>query len=133
MRRRMIVFAVTGVRMLRSGEEPIRLEQADAEDERERQTALRGADDARVLLHASDALLERVQPPRIDQVAFVEQDDIPVAQLIARSLALEQVEAEAAGVRDRDDGIDACQIAELRAQERQHHGQGIGKPGGFDH
>ena len=74
-----------------------------------------------------------VQPLRVDQVALVEQDDIAVAKLIARSLALEQVKAEAAGVRDRDDGIDPCQIAELGAQECQHHGQGIGKPGGFDH
>ena len=75
--------------MLRSGEEPIRLEQADAEDEWERQAALRGADDARVLLHAADAVLERMQLPRVDQVALVEQDHIAVAQLIVRSLALE--------------------------------------------
>jgi hypothetical protein len=124
----MIVSAVTGVRMLRSGEESIRLEHADAEDERERQAALRGADDARVLLHAPDAFLERVQPPRVDQVALVEQDDVAVTQLIARSLALEQVKAEAAGVRDRDDGIDRVRSRNSVRRNVSTTGKGSASP-----
>ena len=133
LRRLAIARALPGLRVLLIGEESIRLEQADAEDERERKAALRGLDDPRALLDPADAALDRPQTRRVDQVALVEQHHVAVAQLIARGLALEQIEAEAAGVRDGDDRIDAGELPELRAQEGQHHRQRIGEPGGLDH
>src|SRR5262245_79065 len=56
-----------------------------------------------------------------------------MAELVARRLAVEAIETEARGIRDRDDRIEPHQIAQFRAQEGERHRQRVGDPGRFDH
>jgi hypothetical protein len=91
-------LVIVCVRACWIGEKPIRLEQPDAEQERERDPALRRAQDARLRLERADRLLERSQPLVVDEIALVEQNDVAVTELVARSLALEAVEAEVGGI-----------------------------------
>ena len=97
------------------------MEQSDAEDEREGDPALGCAQHARLRLDPADRVLGRSQRVGADEVALVEQNDVAVTKLIARSLALEAVEAEVGGVGNGDDRIDAYAIPQFRAQEGEHH------------
>src|SRR6516225_354424 len=94
-------------RMLLRRKKLIELEQADIKDQRERHLALHRADDPRSGLDGPDRGLECLQTLGVDEIALVEQDHIAVDELIAGSLALEQFQAKACGIRDRDDRIDA--------------------------
>src|SRR5262249_34028364 len=67
-------------------EEAIRLKQANAEDEGEHDLALGRAQDARTRRQRADFRLERRQPRAVDEIALVEQNDVAVAELIARRL-----------------------------------------------
>jgi hypothetical protein len=72
------------MRGYRIGEKPIRLEQPDAEQERERDPALGRAQDARLRLERADRVLERPQPLGVHQIALVEQNDVAVTEPVAR-------------------------------------------------
>jgi hypothetical protein len=82
----------------RNGEKAVRLEQSDAEDERERDPALGCAHHPRLRIDASDRRVNRSQLVGADKVTLVEQNDVAVTELVARSLALEAVEAEVGGI-----------------------------------
>src|SRR6266480_2470873 len=78
----------------RNGEKAVRLEQSDAEDERERDPALGCAHHPRLRIDASDRRVNRSQLVGADKVTLVEQNDVAVTELVARSLAFEALEAE---------------------------------------
>ncbi len=111
----------------------VRLKQADAQDQRKRHLAARGAHDARMLRDDADLLRDGIHIMRGDEVALVEQNDVAVDELVACRRALEQVEAEACGVGHRNDRVEPDAIAEFGAQEGQHDRQRVGEAGGLDH
>src|SRR4029077_1947009 len=111
------------MKMIRSVEQLlIRLEQSDAEDQRQRNEASRRSHDPRAVPDPADLLLDLIQAVGADEVAFVEQNSVGVAQLIVRGLAFEKLEAEVPGVCDRNDRVHAYRIAKFRTQEGQHDG-----------
>src|SRR5262249_410904 len=81
-----------GRRRRRNAEKAIRLEQSDTEDERERDPALGCAHHARLRVDPADRRLNRSQRVGAGEVALVEQNDVAVTKLVARSLALEAIE-----------------------------------------
>ena len=83
------VISLEGFGRLRHGnrENAIRLEQSDTEDERERDPALGCAHHARLRVDPADRRLNRSQRGSAGEVALVEQNDVAVTKLVARSLA----------------------------------------------
>src|SRR5262249_7460902 len=107
--------AITG-RMLKKS---IGLKQAHAQNERERNLAAGRIENAGTRGQAPNGLLELAQAYAVDEVAPVEQDDVAIHELIAQRRAFEAIEREVLGIHDGHDGIEANEIAELRAQEGQ--------------
>ena len=115
-----------------NGEKKIRLEQSDAEDKRKRDPALGCAHHPRLRLDLPDRGLNPSQLAGANEIALVEQNDVAVTKLIARSLALEAVEAEVGGIGNGDDRVDAHVVPQFRAQKRENHRQWIGDAACFD-
>jgi len=119
-----------GVRQ--GGQIPIGLKQPDTEDQRQRNAAPRGVDDPRPFRDIADLILDRAHPIGADEIAFIEQDDVGVDQLIACGSAREKIEAEVFGVGDADDRVDAHQVAKFRPQKGQNDRQRVGNPAALD-
>src|SRR5262245_48482888 len=116
----------------RSGEITVRLEEADAEDQRKRNQGSGGSDDPRTRLNFTDSGLYGAQNMVFHQIAFVEQDHVGIAKLVVGGGTVKKIQTEVFGIRDRDHRIEANAIAKFRPQECQNYRQGVGKPGRFD-
>jgi hypothetical protein len=110
---------VTGIGMSRmfgfasSSRIPVRLKGSVAKDQRERHCAAGSADNPRVRSDRTDFVFERSQIFASGEIAFVEENDIRVAQLIVGRRAVEQIEAEIIGIGNRNDPIEADPIAKI--------------------
>ena len=98
-------------------------EQVDVEDQRQGDGGAGRMKDAGVGVFGADAGLDVGDAWRGGDVAFVEQDGVGMAQLMAGGDGVEVVEAEVFGVGDSNDRIETEGFAEFGAEE----GEGYGK------
>jgi hypothetical protein len=116
---------VTVVVMPRGSEITVRRKEVTAEDQGKGDLSPSRAEDSRSLADLADFLLDFVLALFSDEIAFVQQNNVTVTQLIGCRSAFEVVEAEIFGVRHGDDRINANQIAKLRAQQYKHDQQRV--------
>ena len=85
---------VTVVVMPHGDETTVRRKEVDTEDQGKGDLSPSRADNSRSLADPADFLLDFVLALLSDEIAFVQQDDVAVTQLIGCRSALELVEAE---------------------------------------
>ena len=133
----MAVAVIMAVVMGRQGfagrHHPIRLKQADAQQQRQGHLAMAGAQDAGVGFDFLEVALEGREPLLADQIALIEQQDVAVHHLGPGHLALVNRVAEVFGIDQGDDRIEPGGIAQVAAQEGHGHRQGVSQAGGFHH
>src|ERR1700730_8169789 len=103
------------------GEIMVRLEEADAEDQRKRNLGPRGSDDPCIGFDFTDFRFYGAQNMVFRQIALVEQDHVCISNLVVGGGAVEEIQAKIVGIRKRDHRVDADSFAKLRPQERQNY------------
>ena len=116
-------FAVGGVEM----------RPPDAENKCERHLAGDGLQDSGVGIQRLDLGAHRIRCFFIHQIAFVQEDTVGVADLVAGSGVVETIGSEMCRIGDGENGIEPQTLAEFRTGESHCHRHGIGDAGRLDH
>ena len=124
---------VVAVAVVLLGHHLVALEQAHAQQQRQRYPPLHRAQDAGVGLDAAQLAFQVLQARLVHQVALVEQDHVAVHDLCPAHLAFEGVRPEVFGVHQGDDRVEPGGIPQVAAQEGHRHRQRIRQPGGLHH
>ena len=128
-----VAMVVVAVAVILLGHHLVALEQADAQQQRQRHLTLDRAQDAGIALDLLEAAFQGREPRVVNQVTLVEQQHVAVDDLGAGYLTFEQLVTEVFGVDQGDDRIQTRRVAQITAQKRHRHWQRIGQAGGFHH
>jgi len=126
-----VVMAVVVVVMLVLRRYLVRLEQADAEEQRQGNVALGGAKDPGIVLHLTELLFHGLQPLFGDEVTLVQHQDVAVDHLGPPDLGVENALVEVLRIDQRDDRVQSRLVAQLAAEEGHRHRQRIGQASGL--
>ena len=109
----------------------VRLEQTDAEQQRQRHVPLGGPQDAGIVLHLPELLFNGLQPLLLHEVTLVQHQDVPVDHLGPPDLGVENALVEVLRIDQRDDRVQSRLVAQLAAEEGHRHRQRIGQTSGL--
>ncbi len=128
-----VAVVVVAVAVILFGHHLVALEQADAQQQRQRHLTVDRAQDAGIALDLLQAAFQLSKSRLLNQVALVEQQHVAVNDLGPSHLAFEQLVTEVFGVDQGDDRIQTRRVAQVAAQKCHRDRQRIGQAGGFHH
>ena len=121
-----VVMAVAVVVMAVLRRHLVRLEQTDAEEQRQGHVPLGGPQDASVVLHVAEPLFNGLQLLLRHKVTLVQHQDVPVDHLSTPDLGIENTLVEVLRIDQRDDRVQSRLISQFAAEEGHRHRQRIG-------